>query len=556
MTPNRQVRIAGAKLAFAHRWANALGPSLGGYVILFSPNNDSPVRLDLLYVARDGDLPELKDEQLTLVRSLAATSDAICDRSNLSVSCAPTTLEGHQSFLGWLPDLGFRFLAIIPDTLPTNFKHVRNLAEAHLAGVHAFEETLNVNLQNRALVQQVTQDFEELTWLRGVSQQMGKADIQTHMLDVVTSQLPLLRKVIKSELIALIPIDIISDPDSADLDRITSVGVPPSDWKCILKFVHRCLERGSGPTLVYNIQSVTNLFEPFPEIRNCIVARLEKQGRKYGCLVAINREMEFFGDSPEAFVNIDPNGIQFGTFEAGLITALATGLSSHATNGELFREQENLLTGVVRAVINAIDAKDNYTCGHSDRVAAYAKAIARRMALEELECDRIYLSGLLHDVGKIGVPDHILSKPGKLTDEEFALVKKHPEIGYQILKHLAPLADVLPGVLHHHEAVNGSGYPKGLAGEAIPLQGRILAVADAYDAMTSDRPYRQGMPSEKAEAILRQSAGTIWDEIAVGAILECIECGEVKPQVQTSHAISIPFQQQHPLVNFAVPISS
>ena len=159
---------------------------------------------------------------------------------------------------------------------------------------------------------------------------------------------------------------------------------------------------------------------------------------------------------------------------------------------------ELLLIGVIRTLVNAIDAKDAYTCGHSDRVARIAMRLAAELGLDHQSCLQVYMTGLLHDIGKIGVPDAILCKPGKLTDEEFAIVKRHPAIGYQILKHLEQLSYVLPGVLHHHEAVTGTGYPLGLAGESIPLAARILAVqpegvapiAEAYE--TGRLPSCQG----------------------------------------------------------------
>jgi HD-GYP domain-containing protein (c-di-GMP phosphodiesterase class II) len=199
------------------------------------------------------------------------------------------------------------------------------------------------------------------------------------------------------------------------------------------------------------------------------------------------------------------------------MNATAIVLAAHGRNCGLFHEKELLLRGVIRSMINAIDAKDSYTCGHSDRVAEYARLIARELSLDLNQCEQIYMTGLLHDVGKIGVPDEVLNKPGQLTDSEFELIKQHPVIGFEILKHLENLDYVLPGVLHHHEAIDGSGYPHGLQGSEIPLEARILAVADAYDAMTSDRPYRRGMPGEKAEAILRNGAGRQWDPDCVDA---------------------------------------
>ena len=155
--------------------------------------------------------------------------------------------------------------------------------------------------------------------------------------------------------------------------------------------------------------------------------------------------------------------------------------------------------------------------GHSERVAFYAQRLGEELGLDKQALERLYLTGLLHDIGKIGVDDAILRKPARLDDEEFAKINRHPESGWAILHGLEHLSYVLPGVLHHHEKFDGSGYPDGLAGENIPLDGRILAVCDAYDAMTSDRPYRQGMAHEKAESILRNGAGSHWDPELVTA---------------------------------------
>ena len=143
---------------------------------------------------------------------------------------------------------------------------------------------------------------------------------------------------------------------------------------------------------------------------------------------------------------------------------------------------------MVRSLVSALDAKDEYTCGHSERVALYGKILAEQAGYTEEERDRLYLTGLLHDVGKIGVSDAVLKKADKLTDEEFAEIKRHPDEGWAILQDLKQLQYVLPGVLFHHERVDGAGYPDGLAGTEIPKDGRLLAIVDAYDAMTSDRP--------------------------------------------------------------------
>jgi putative nucleotidyltransferase with HDIG domain len=180
----------------------------------------------------------------------------------------------------------------------------------------------------------------------------------------------------------------------------------------------------------------------------------------------------------------------------------------------LLKERERLETegqmmlASITALAEALEARDPYTRGHSDAVAEIAVGIARCMGLEEQELDNLRIGGRLHDIGKIGVPDDILLKPGRLTDEEFAVIKRHPTVGAGILAPIPSLAEVLPVVEQHHEHFDGNGYPRGLAGESISLNARITGVADCYDALTSDRPYRQGMSHEEALAIIRQLRGS------------------------------------------------
>ena len=186
-------------------------------------------------------------------------------------------------------------------------------------------------------------------------------------------------------------------------------------------------------------------------------------------------------------------------------------LAIHGTNRVLYREQAEFVANVVRALVSAIDAKDPYTSGHSDRVARFAVRVALELRCDSKFLNTIYLAGLLHDVGKIGIEDSVLRKAGRLSDSEFEHIKLHPELGCKILADLKQLADILPAVLHHHERWDGLGYPHGLAGEETPEIARIMAVADAYDAMTSDRPYRKGLADAKVDQILRDGAGKQWD---------------------------------------------
>jgi putative nucleotidyltransferase with HDIG domain len=179
-----------------------------------------------------------------------------------------------------------------------------------------------------------------------------------------------------------------------------------------------------------------------------------------------------------------------------------------------------LMMGLLHALTSAVDAKDAYTCGHSERVALLSRRLAKEIALPESQVDRIYMAGLLHDVGKIGVPEAVLQKTGKLTPEEFDQMKRHPGVGARILSDIKQVEDIIPGVLHHHERYDGKGYPTGLSGQNIPLMGRIICLADCFDAMTSNRTYRRALPLEVALSEIRRCSGTQFDPKLAEAFLK------------------------------------
>ena len=179
----------------------------------------------------------------------------------------------------------------------------------------------------------------------------------------------------------------------------------------------------------------------------------------------------------------------------------------------------------IRALAEAIDAKDAYTRGHSERVAVYASRIARQMSLRKEMIERVYFAGLLHDVGKIGVPDAIITKPDRLDEDEYREIMKHPEIGAKILEPVEFLRSVVPCVRHHHEWYDGCnrGYPDRLAGDQIPLPSRVIVVADTVEAMTSDRPYRKALSIDIVISELHKYSGTQFDPIVVDAFLKLLE---------------------------------
>lgn len=206
------------------------------------------------------------------------------------------------------------------------------------------------------------------------------------------------------------------------------------------------------------------------------------------------------------------------SYDLQLFQATGSFLAAFLKTCSLFEEQRQMFVGTVKAMTAAIDAKDRYTRGHSERVAWLSAALARALGLPEEEVRRIHVAGLVHDVGKIGVPEAVLCKPGRLTDEEFGWIKKHPQIGHTILSGIPLLADILPGVLHHHERFDGKGYPNGLSGESIPRMARIISVADTFDALSSTRSYRAARPRDVVLAEIARSAGSQLDPEIAGAL--------------------------------------
>jgi HD-GYP domain-containing protein (c-di-GMP phosphodiesterase class II) len=192
-------------------------------------------------------------------------------------------------------------------------------------------------------------------------------------------------------------------------------------------------------------------------------------------------------------------------------------------------ENRQLFLGTVKALAAAIDGKDPYTRGHSERVARFSVAIAQGLDLDDEETEKIRISALLHDVGKIGIDDNILKKPAALTSDEFEIMKQHPQKGYKIMSQIPAMREFLPGMYMHHEMIDGKGYPQGLKGDEIPLQAKIVAVADTFDAMTTDRPYQKAMKFDDALTRIRELVGTRYDPRVVAALLAACESGQVRP---------------------------
>ncbi len=243
---------------------------------------------------------------------------------------------------------------------------------------------------------------------------------------------------------------------------------------------------------------------------NMICVPVFAKGKTIGAIQAINKRSG-----------------RFDREDRELLVVLAGQVAVALENARLFEEVQRTFLETSEALAEAIELRDAYTGGHTRRVTEYSLATGRQLDLNEDQLEKLRMAAILHDIGKIGVDDHVLRKPGKLEREEFEQMKKHPRLGAEILDHIQYLAAVLPGIRSHHERNDGRGYPDGLRKTRIPLVARIIAVADTYDAMTSDRPYRKGLCKDIAVRELIDCSGTQFDPAVVEAFLQAYRKGEI-----------------------------
>jgi HD-GYP domain-containing protein (c-di-GMP phosphodiesterase class II) len=218
----------------------------------------------------------------------------------------------------------------------------------------------------------------------------------------------------------------------------------------------------------------------------------------------------------------------FETGELRLLECLSQELSHTAITRDLLRELQEMLFNTVRSLVAAIDAKDEYTRGHSERVFRVSVALGERLGLPPEQLQALSWAALLHDVGKIAIQRDILNKPARLSEEEYRTIQSHPARGCRVLEPIPQLRSVLPAIRHHHERFDGTGYPDGLAGEAIPRLSRIIAVADTYDAITSTRAYRQARTASFAREQITRGAGTQFDPQVARVFVEMLDAGQLE----------------------------
>jgi HD-GYP domain-containing protein (c-di-GMP phosphodiesterase class II) len=392
-------------------------------------------------------------------------------------------------------------------------RHAQTIIDLH----NVRNENGQLTAEVDSLASQVMNDFEELSLIRSLVTSFELPKSQDEIRTFVLSSMKALAQGVGAESIAAVLIDPSTQARMPALWTDDPLLDDPSIDALIDRYEEHAktqpvIENDVGGVSICPQQTGSSQLKELLLVQ-CSSESRHNDSRQHGWILACNRSRDTIAHVPWAQLG-------FTTVQASLLETASSHLASQLSNIRLLRQKEELFTDVIRALVNAVEARDTYTCGHSERVARFARHLGKTIGFTTADCERIYLSGLLHDVGKIAVPDQVLQKSGRLTEQEHAIITTHPDSGWQILQELGALQDVVPGVLYHHEQWNGEGYPDRLEGENIPIDARILAVCDAFDAMTSDRTYRKGMSVDKALQILRDGAGRYWDPTLVERFID------------------------------------
>jgi HD-GYP domain-containing protein (c-di-GMP phosphodiesterase class II) len=256
--------------------------------------------------------------------------------------------------------------------------------------------------------------------------------------------------------------------------------------------------------IINNSQENPQYKDIFADPYRFLAVKIKQNEKSYGWLGLISFNLEEI----------------FRQGELSMLISVAEQLAGVITNTDLYQDLENFICSMVKSLVFAIEAKDIYTRGHSERVSKYCMLIGEQLGLGEKEYNDLKWASILHDIGKIGIPESILNKPDRLTDAEYDIIKGHPKKGSEILQPIDQLAGSLSGIIHHHERYDGDGYPQGLKGEEIPLIARIISVADTFDAINSTRAYRETRSPEKALKIIEEVAGSQLDSRIVDTFMK------------------------------------
>jgi HD-GYP domain-containing protein (c-di-GMP phosphodiesterase class II) len=354
---------------------------------------------------------------------------------------------------------------------------VSRLIEHERAETVAEEETATISAN-------LSSTYEELSLLYRISGSMKVTQSPRQFLQNVCNEL--------MEVLNIAAAGVVATGSSGRTDVVVSgaLALGEEAMKALVatKIAPR-LGRDNRPVLENRLSPAPQ--EPFGDVRNFVAAPMVTEKSPIGVLIAFNKRS---GD--------------FDSVDMKLLSSIGSQAAVFLTNHRLYEDIQDLLMGVLHALTSSIDAKDKYTCGHSQRVALISRRLAEAWGFPPDKVQRVYLAGLLHDVGKIGVPESTLRKNGRLTEQEYQEIRRHPAIGAKILGGIRQLQDVLVGILCHHERPDGQGYPNALKGDAVPFEGLLVGLADSFDAMTSNRTYRQALPLDAVVVEIQRNKGT------------------------------------------------
>jgi len=382
----------------------------------------------------------------------------------------------------------------------------------------SFQDGTAAEKQIEMVGTELAQVYEELVLLHKLSSNMRINELDVNYLQMACDSLT---EIVLVEGIAILLKKTIEDEEQLVL--VAGSGVIDMDRRMMAALYDRLvaeINSGREELLDSNVDSPLR-YRWTKNIKNIIAVPLYGKGKAgsqftqmvadarcvMGLMVAINKV-----DKPD-----------FDSIDVKLFNCVANGCAVFIENGRLFEDLKELFIGSLRALTSSIDAKDQYTRGHSERVAFISRWIAERLAeqeqLTEEDIHQVYLAGVLHDIGKVGIDESVLRKQGKLSEDEFDQMRTHPSVGAGILGKIEQMRDIVPGVLQHHERCDGKGYPNGLDGNEITLMGKIIGLADGFDAMTSKRTYREAMNIGQAMAEIEDNLGTQFDQTVGHAFL-------------------------------------
>lgn len=372
---------------------------------------------------------------------------------------------------------------------------------------YCLESFLKYETEIEDLSSEIVRVYEELSLLYSFSSKLGsEMDVDTICRRVLEETDRFLS--IRNALLMLL------DAKSGELQTRHTTGRDADaalDFKtdCTAGFFGHVLLTGQ-PATVCDIRSDDSIALPYPA-KSILCVPLITDDRPVGLLLACDKL----------------SGEEFWSRELKLMGLFASEVAASIRKAQLYEEIREMFINTVEALSSAIDAKDPYTYGHSRRVASLSVTICEEIGMSKNKTRLVELAALLHDIGKIGTPESILHKPGALKPEEFEKIKEHPSKGADILSNIGEFSDIIKWIRHHHEWYDGKGYPDRISAEQIPLEARIITVADSYDAMTSDRPYRKGMPPQEVLKIMEEFTSIQFDPEILRAFRKLMELGKI-----------------------------